>query len=131
MKTNNSLHSRGVPPGSLATEGTSATQNLEVTMSSNRITQSDVDNAQAVLTKALGYEKYKAQGRYGYIGIDVYDKEGICLKTYKTGLTKREAWECLNDIATGIYAATEKQTTTALDKYVDDIALMDEAQGDA
>ncbi len=40
--------------------------------------------------------RIKAEGRYGYIGLDAYDLEGMTRGTVKTGLTKRAADELVD-----------------------------------
>jgi hypothetical protein len=63
----------------------------------NRITKKDLEYAEKDIIKKYGYKKYVAAGRYGYIGIDEYDAAGNCVRTYRTGLTKKEAYNCLCD----------------------------------
>lgn len=34
-------------------------------------------------------------GRYGYYAIDLYDKDGGMVDTVRTGMSKKEAYDCL------------------------------------
>ena len=63
------------------------------------IKMEDVRQAERVIIAKFGYSKFKAQARYGYIGIDVFNENGDCLRTHRTGLTKKEAYYCLCDLA--------------------------------
>ena len=66
-----------------------------------RITRKDISEVEAQLSNKNGYRKYRAEGRYGYIGIDEYSSDNRCLRTYRTGLTKKEAYYCLLDLLNG------------------------------
>jgi len=66
-----------------------------------RITQKDIQFLEEEIKSKYGYAKYQAQGRYGYIGIDEFNAEGGCARTYRSGLTKKEAYYCLSDLLEG------------------------------
>lgn len=68
------------------------------------VTNQDLKRAEESIERMLGWKKYQCGGRYGYIGIDVYDKQGGCLRTYEAGLTKRQALDRLHAIMEGIEA---------------------------
>ena len=67
----------------------------------DRISKNDLAVVVELLCKKYGYRKYITQGRYGYTGVDECNKEGGILRTYRTGLTKREAYLCLTDLLNG------------------------------
>ncbi len=66
-----------------------------------RVSKKDLKNMEDRLEKKYGFRKYQTQGRYGYTGIDEYDEKGGCLRTHRTGLTKKEAYFCLYDLLCG------------------------------
>lgn len=66
-----------------------------------RITNKDIQALEKLVLDKYGYQKYKAQARYNYIGIDEFTPEGGCVRTYRSGLTKKEAYYCLYDILEG------------------------------
>jgi predicted metalloprotease with PDZ domain len=66
-----------------------------------RITKKNIAAVENDLEIKYGFRKYQTQGRYGYIGIDEYNKNGACLRTYRTGLTKKQAYHCLFDLFNG------------------------------
>jgi hypothetical protein len=66
-----------------------------------RTTKKDLLMVQKMIFDKYGYQKFRCQGRYGYIGIDEFDEKGGCLRTYKTGLTKKQAYETLYDLWRG------------------------------
>jgi len=67
----------------------------------DRITKKDLYELERALTEKYGYLKYKVGFRYNYTAIDIYKKDGGCLDTYRTGMTKRETYYCMLDLLNG------------------------------
>ena len=76
-----------------------------------RIKEKDIEQALTVLNNMIEHNKVKVQlcGRYGYQALDLFNMEGGCLKTVRTGLTKREAFDAVNHMIEGIMLADEKR----------------------
>ena len=75
-----------------------------------RTTEGDIDLALESLNNAIKSQgvQVKRQGRYGYQGLDLYNLEGGCLNTVKTGLTTGQAldyvWAMIKGIDLYTYA---------------------------
>ena len=67
----------------------------------DRITKNDLQDLEKQIAKKYGYLKYKVSHRYNYEGVDEFDEMGRCLRTYRTALTKRQAYFCLLDLLNG------------------------------
>jgi hypothetical protein len=62
---------------------------------SQRITRRQVDGLASTISKNLTSGLYVvAEGRYGYIGIVLYDERG-CIRTLSSGHSTREAYNFL------------------------------------
>jgi len=60
-----------------------------------RITRDQIDGlAERVSAGLRGGYRVVPQGRYGYIGLDLFDGEAM-LRTLSTGLSKRQAYDYL------------------------------------
>lgn len=65
-------------------------------------TKEEIFEMEDYIESKLGYRKYRIYGAYGYFAINIYNKRGYLVKTYKSRLTKSRVLETLNDIAEGI-----------------------------
>lgn len=65
---------------------------------SDRITLGNVHQAEERLNQSLAVlgvpVRVRSEGRYGYIGIDLY-RDDACLRTLSTGLSRRDAYQYL------------------------------------
>ena len=68
----------------------------------DRITIEDLKHQEELIKELIGFKMFECDGRYHYIAIDEYNADGICIHTYRSGLTKRQAYNCLKDILNGI-----------------------------
>jgi hypothetical protein len=66
---------------------------------SSRISKEDLEYMEHRVNSYLKNIRLKVAGRYNYIAIDMYKKDGSVLDTLAAGLTKREAYEILRCIA--------------------------------
>jgi hypothetical protein len=81
-------------------------------MTTERITRTDVDAVCENLSRRIAPLTVRAQGRYGYIGLDVYAADGSMLRTLTTGCTKREAYEAAWIAIRAIDLLTEAKDVT-------------------
>ena len=73
-----------------------------------RYTKKDILAVQKILNDLIGYNRFQWSSRYNYQAIDEYDKNGKCIRVYKTGMTKSQVFETYHDILTGIRICAEK-----------------------
>jgi hypothetical protein len=66
---------------------------------SSRISKEDLEYMERRVNSYLKNIRLKVAGRYNYIAIDMYKKDGSVLDTLVAGLSKREAYEILRCIA--------------------------------
>jgi hypothetical protein len=61
----------------------------------SRVTQKQIDDlAERVSNGLRGELRIVPEGRYGYIGLDLYDQVGA-VRTLSSGLSKRQAYDYL------------------------------------
>jgi len=66
---------------------------------SSRVSKEDLEHMERRVNSYLKNIQLKVAGRYNYIAIDIYKRDGSVLDTLAAGLTKREAYEILRCIA--------------------------------
>jgi len=64
-----------------------------------RITGKDLIEEARLVNERLEKVDIRPERRYGYTALDLYGKDGRCLDTLATGLTRRQAYEILRAIA--------------------------------
>lgn len=65
-----------------------------------RISKEELERQERFVNTLLSNVKVKVAYRYGYVALDLYSANGICLSTLVAGLTKAEAFTILDVLET-------------------------------